>query len=46
MDLSQLTHHGVVQASPAAGKVAAGEKAHIKVKVNSLANFVGITAVS
>jgi hypothetical protein len=33
VDLSQLTRAGVVQASPAAGRVAAGEKAHIKLKV-------------
>lgn len=33
IDLSQLTRQGIVQASPSEGKVAAGEKVHVKLKV-------------
>jgi len=41
IDLSHLSRPGVIEASMMTGKVAAGDKAHIKIKVLSLA---GVTA--
>jgi hypothetical protein len=35
VDLSQLSRQGIVEASPMSGKVAAGEKARIKLKVGT-----------
>jgi hypothetical protein len=35
IDLSQLSRQGIVEASPMSGKVAAGEKARIKLKVGT-----------
>jgi hypothetical protein len=35
IDLSRLSRQGVVEASPVSGKVAAGEKARIKLRVSA-----------
>lgn len=33
VDLSQLSRQGIIEASPMSGKVAAGDKAKVKLKV-------------